>query len=70
MHEKIVKKAYFIADRKFLRSYGMSMALPWPYPIWNVLRQGYLIPAKTVQELTGKDWHSSRRTGEDSERGK
>jgi succinate dehydrogenase/fumarate reductase flavoprotein subunit len=54
MHEKNVKKAYFIADRKFLRSYGMGMALPWPYPIWNVLRQGYLISAKIVPELTGK----------------
>jgi succinate dehydrogenase/fumarate reductase flavoprotein subunit len=54
MHEKIVKKAYFIADQKFLRSYGMGMALPWPYPIWNVLRQDYLISAKTVAELAGK----------------
>jgi succinate dehydrogenase/fumarate reductase flavoprotein subunit len=54
MHQKNIKKAYFIGDRKFLRSYGMGMALPWPYPIWNVLRQGYLISAKTVRELAGK----------------
>jgi succinate dehydrogenase/fumarate reductase flavoprotein subunit len=43
-----------ITDRKFLCSYGMGMALPWPYSIWNVLRQGYLISAKTVPELAGK----------------
>jgi hypothetical protein len=54
MHEKNVKKAYFIADRKFLRSYGMGMALPWPYPIWNVLRQDYLISANTVPDLARK----------------
>ncbi|KAF1351782.1 FAD binding domain-containing protein [Delphinella strobiligena] len=54
MHNKGIKKAFFIADRMFLRRYGMGMALPAPYPVYHLIKQGYLIQASTVQELAVK----------------
>jgi len=54
MHEKGIKKAYFIADRPFLRRYGMGMALPAPYPVNHLIKQGYLIQASTIHELAVK----------------
>lgn len=54
MHKKKIGKAYFIADRKFLRKYGMGMALPAPYPIFRLLQQGYLIQAPTIETLAKK----------------
>ena len=51
MHEMKTDKAFFIADHRFLRKYGMGMALPWPYPINRLLRQGYLIKPSTIEEL-------------------
>jgi succinate dehydrogenase/fumarate reductase flavoprotein subunit len=54
MHRQDVRQAYFIGDRTFLRKYGMGMALPFPYPIGKVLRQGYLISANTIEELARK----------------
>lgn len=51
MHNKGNKKAFFIADRTFLRKYGMGMALPSPYPVFHLIKQGYLIQASTLQEL-------------------
>jgi succinate dehydrogenase/fumarate reductase flavoprotein subunit len=49
MHQKKIKKAFFIGDRTFLRKYGMGMALPWPYPIGRLIRQGYLIHSPSIQ---------------------
>jgi hypothetical protein len=49
-----IKKAFYIADRMHLRAYGMGMALPWPYPIWNLLRQGYLVSAPTIPALADR----------------
>ena len=54
MHQKRIEKAYYIGDRTHLRKYGMGMALPWPYPIWNILRQGYLISAPSISALADK----------------
>ncbi|KKA22701.1 hypothetical protein T310_3275, partial [Rasamsonia emersonii CBS 393.64] len=54
MHRKGIQKAYYIGDRTHLRKYGMGMALPWPYPIWNLLRQGYLISAPSISALAEK----------------
>ena len=54
MHDKDIQIAYFIADHTFLRKYGMGMALPFPYPIHRVLRQGYLIKANSIPELARK----------------
>lgn len=54
MHRKGIKKAYYIGDRTHLRKYGMGMALPWPYPIQRLLRQGYLTSAPTIAALAEK----------------
>jgi hypothetical protein len=54
MHDKGIKKAYYIADRTHQHKYGMGMALPWPYPIWRLLQQGYLIKARSITELASK----------------
>ncbi|KAH8901195.1 FAD-binding dehydrogenase [Thozetella sp. PMI_491] len=54
MHALHIKKAFLIADRKFLRKYGMGMALPWPYPVNHLVRQGYLLKASNLAELAAK----------------
>jgi succinate dehydrogenase/fumarate reductase flavoprotein subunit len=54
MHHKDVRKAFFIGDRRFLRKYGMGVALPFPYPIKHILRKGYLIQAASIPELARK----------------
>lgn len=78
MHQKKIKKAFFIRDRTFLRKYGMGMALAWPYPIGRLIRQGYLIqspsieglaenigvPASTLQETVAK-CNENAMTGKD-----
>jgi hypothetical protein len=54
MHARDIKRTYLIADRNFLRTYGMGMALPWPYHNWNRLRQGYLFSAPSISSLAAK----------------
>ncbi|OJJ05916.1 hypothetical protein ASPVEDRAFT_32258 [Aspergillus versicolor CBS 583.65] len=54
MHLKGIKKAFYIGDFNHLRKYGMGMALPWPYPIWQLLRKGYLKKAPTISALADK----------------
>lgn len=54
MGDKKIEKAYYIGDRKHLRTWGMGVALPSPYPIWNVLRGDYLLQAPTIRELAKK----------------
>lgn len=54
MHKQGIKKAFFLGDRRFLHKYGMGMALPAPYPIGDLLRRGYLIRGRTLDELARK----------------
>lgn len=54
MHEQGITTAYFIANKKFLRKYGMGFALPSPYPIDTFIRRGYLVKAPTIEELATK----------------
>ncbi|KAL2847565.1 FAD binding domain-containing protein [Aspergillus pseudoustus] len=54
MHRKGIQKAFYVGDRTHLRKYGMGMALPWPYPIWQLLRRGYLEHAPTISALADK----------------
>ncbi|CAK7225769.1 hypothetical protein SEUCBS140593_006015 [Sporothrix eucalyptigena] len=54
MHDRRIKKVYYIGDQNHLRKYGMGMALPSPYPIGRLLRQGYLISASSIAELAAK----------------
>jgi succinate dehydrogenase/fumarate reductase flavoprotein subunit len=51
MHKLPLQKAYLVADRSFLRKYGIGMALPWPYPVSHLIRQGYLIKSPTLEGL-------------------
>ena len=50
-HDAGVKRAFFLADKKYLQKYGMGFALPWPYPTWKIMRQNYFIRAPTVRQL-------------------
>lgn len=54
MHAQKITKAWFIGNRRFLRKYGMGLALPAPYPIGHLIRQGYLLQADTIQDLANK----------------
>ena len=54
MHERGIKRAFFIGNRTFLRSYGMGLALAAPYPLRDLVSQGYLVEAATLGELAGK----------------
>jgi succinate dehydrogenase/fumarate reductase flavoprotein subunit len=54
MHTKSIDKAYLIADRTFLRKYGMGIGLPAPYPVRHLIRNGYLIEAPDLQTLAAK----------------
>lgn len=54
MNDLGLDKAYFIGSRRFLRSYGMGVALPAPYPLGSLVRDGYLIEGKTLSELAHK----------------
>jgi len=54
MHAKGIEKAYLIADRTFLRKYGIGMGLPAPYPVRHMIRNGYIIEAPDLQTLAAK----------------
>jgi succinate dehydrogenase/fumarate reductase flavoprotein subunit len=54
MHERKMPVAYFIASQAFQRRYGMGLALPFPYPVNELIRKGYLIEANTLDELAEK----------------
>lgn len=46
--------AWLIGDHHFLRTYGMGMARPWPYPYRHLVREGYLVQAPTLAALAAK----------------
>ena len=54
MQQLGLPKTYLIADRAFLRKYGMGLARPFPYPVRPWLRNGYLIEAPTIGALAVK----------------
>jgi succinate dehydrogenase/fumarate reductase flavoprotein subunit len=54
MHQLGLPKAYMIADRRFLRTYGMGLARPFPYPVRPWVRNGYLAEAPTIGALAEK----------------
>ena len=53
MHDQDIRKAWLIADKAFIRKYGMGLALP-AMPYGDLVRQGYLIEAPTIGELADK----------------
>lgn len=51
MQQRGYTKVHMIADRDFLRRYGMGLARPFPYPVQPWLDNGYLIEGQTIREL-------------------
>jgi succinate dehydrogenase/fumarate reductase flavoprotein subunit len=51
MHAQRVSPAWLIADRNFLRKYGLGLVRPFPYPFRHYIKQGYLIEAASVTAL-------------------
>ncbi|MCL4768365.1 MAG: FAD-dependent oxidoreductase [Hyphomicrobiaceae bacterium] len=43
--------AYLVCDHRALRRYGLGAVKPSPVPIWHKLRSGYLVRARTVDDL-------------------
>jgi len=54
MHRQRVATAFLVADHKFLRKWGMGLALPAPMPFRSLVRAGYLIEASTLDALARK----------------
>jgi succinate dehydrogenase/fumarate reductase flavoprotein subunit len=54
MQQLGLTKVHMIADRHFLRTYGMGLVRPFPYPVGPWLKNGYLIEARTIRELARK----------------
>jgi succinate dehydrogenase/fumarate reductase flavoprotein subunit len=51
MHERGITTAHLVADRHFLRTYGLGLARPAPFSPSALIRAGYLIEAPTLAEL-------------------
>ena len=46
--------AFFIADHKTLRKYGLGFVKPSPVPFGRHIRTGYLLKGESLQELAGQ----------------
>lgn len=46
-----IQNHYLVANKTHLRKYGIGAALPAPYPVGHLFRNGYLITASTIPEL-------------------
>ena len=78
-----ITTAHSIADRTFLRTYGLDLARPAPFSPAALIRAGYLIEAPTLDELVRRigvaptrlqvtviEFNESATRGEDPEFGK
>lgn len=54
MHERQFSKIHLVADRAFLRKYGMGLARPAPFSEREFVDNGYLIEAPTLEALAPK----------------
>ncbi|MEO8296378.1 MAG: FAD-dependent oxidoreductase [Burkholderiales bacterium] len=54
MHRLKLTKAYLLADRAFLRTYGLGLARPAPFSEKPYLDAGYLVEGATLADLAGK----------------
>ena len=83
MHERGFTKVHLIADREFVRSYGLGLARPQPFNPQPFVDAGYLVEAATLAELASKiavdaaqleatvrRFNEAARRGEDPEFGK
>src|SRR5690606_32992020 len=75
--------AFFIADHRVLRKYGLGYVKPAPVPFRRHVKAGYLFESRTLAELAGKigadpavlektvaTFNTHARNGEDPEFGK
>jgi hypothetical protein len=46
--------AFFIADYRTFRKYGLGYAKPWPVPYKKQIRTGYLLSGPTIAELANE----------------
>jgi succinate dehydrogenase/fumarate reductase flavoprotein subunit len=46
-----IHPAFFVADYRAIRRYGLGMAKPAPMPLWLYRRNGYLKSGRTIEEL-------------------
>lgn len=46
--------AYLVCDSDFIRRYGLGHARPWPFPRRQLVKDGYLIVARSLTELASK----------------
>ena len=54
MHRLEPPLAFLVCDARAMRRYGMGLARPWPFPRRQLIRDGYLLVARTVAELAGR----------------
>src|SRR5262249_10185645 len=80
MHRLGITTAHLIADRAFLRCYGLGLARPSPFSAAALIKAGYLIEAPTLADLarrigvshtqldaTVRKFNEGARRGEDPE---
>lgn len=83
MHDLGITKAHLVADRAFLRKYGLGLARPAPFSPAALIQNGYLIEVPTLAELarrigvdptqleaTVNKFNQGAQRGEDPEFGK
>ena len=51
MHHQKIDVAYLVADRDFVRRYGLGLVRPAPFSFSWALRSGYLVRRSTLEEL-------------------
>jgi len=51
MHHHHAVPAFLVANREFLRKYGMGLARPFPFPYRHLIDDGYLIEAQSLRAL-------------------
>jgi len=54
MHRLGITTAHLIANRDFLRRYGLGLARPAPFSARSLIEAGYLIEAPTLAQLAGR----------------
>ena len=54
MYQARAVPAFLICDRRFLRTYGLGMVLPAPFPYRRFIRDGYLVEAPSIAALAAK----------------
>ncbi|VTU27117.1 FAD-dependent oxidoreductase [Variovorax sp. PBL-E5] len=54
MHRRGITTAHLIANRDFLRTYGLGLARPAPFSARALIDAGYLVEAPTLAQLAGR----------------